>query len=128
MARGSHDSAGVPSKPDVRDRFALGSAALAAEGRCWSLTEPSFEKLRSEGRIYFGKNGDSQPGVIRYLDEVEGFVPWTWWPSDEVGHTDEARKEIRRLFGTQTVFDTAKPVRLIQRLLHIAAPSGGIVL
>ncbi|UWX57560.1 hypothetical protein NY406_10245 [Chlorobaculum sp. MV4-Y] len=45
------------------------------EGRCWSMIEPEFLKLREAGRIYFGKNGNSQPGVIRYLSEVEGFVP-----------------------------------------------------
>jgi len=100
------------------------------EGRCWSMTEQEFRKLRDQGRIYFGKNDDAQPGVIRFLDEVEGYVPWTWWPAKEVGHTDEARKEIRRALGTQTAFDTPKPVRLLQRILEIASPTGddGIVL
>jgi hypothetical protein len=72
------------------------------EGRCWSMIEPEFQKLYSEGRIYFGKDGKSQPSVIRYLSEVEGFVPWSWWPHEEVGHTDEARKEIQDVFKTQT--------------------------
>jgi len=31
--------------------------------------------------------------MIRYLSEVEGVVPWTWWPHDEVGHTDESKKK-----------------------------------
>ena len=105
-----------------------GVSHFPPDGRCWGMTEPAFLALREEGRIYFGKNGDSQPSVIRYLDEVDGFVPWTWWPSEEVGHTDESRKEIRRLFGTQTVFDTPKPVRLMQRVLDIAVPGDGLVL
>jgi adenine-specific DNA-methyltransferase len=94
------------------------------EGRCWSMVETEFLKLKAGGRIYFGKEGDSQPGVIRYLSEVEGLVPWTWWPSTEVGHTDEARKEIREIFGSQTVFDTPKPTRLIRRMLQIATIPG----
>ncbi|MGB1560149.1 MAG: site-specific DNA-methyltransferase [Sinimarinibacterium flocculans] len=98
------------------------------EGRCWSTVESEFLKLKSEGRIYFGKSGGSQPSVIRYLSEVEGFVPWTWWPHDEVGHTDEARKEVQAIFGTQTAFDTPKPTRLIQRILQIATKPGEIVL
>ena len=98
------------------------------EGRCWSLIEPQFLKLKAEGRIYFGKDGSAQPGIIRYLSEVEGLVPWTWWPSAEVGHTDEARKEIRAIFGTQTVYDTPKPVRLLRRILEIAASPEGLVL
>ena len=64
------------------------------EGRCWSTIESEFKKLLAEGRIYFGKHDKSQPNIVRYLSEVEGFVPWIWWPHEEVGHTDESRKEI----------------------------------
>lgn len=98
------------------------------EGRCWSMIEPEFLKLKAAGRIYFGKDGNSQPGIIRYLSEVEGLVPWTWWPSNEVGHTDEARKEVQSIFGTQTVYDTPKPTRLIKRMLEIAVGPGDLVL
>ena len=98
------------------------------EGRCWSTIESEFLKLKDGGRIYFGKNGDSQPNVIRYLSEVEGFVPWTWWPHEEVGHTDEARKEVQAIFGTQTAFDTPKPTRLIQRVIQIATNPGDLIL
>ena len=98
------------------------------EGRCWGMIESEFEKLRSEGRIYFGKDGRAQPSVIRYLSEVEGFVPWTLWTHDEVGHTDEAKKEIREIFGTQTAFDTPKPTRLIERIIQISTQPGDIVL
>lgn len=98
------------------------------EGRCWSMIESEYLKLKEKGRIYFGKDNNAQPGVIRYLDEVEGFVPWTWWPHDEVGHTDEARKEVQSLFGTQTAFDTPKPTRLMERILHIASSPGDLVL
>lgn len=98
------------------------------EGRCWSMIEPEFRKLLDAGRIYFGKDGKSQPNVIRYLSEVDGFVPWTWWPHEEVGHTDEARKEIRALLDTQTAFDTPKPTRLITRILQIATDKDSLVL
>ena len=98
------------------------------EGRCWSMIESEYLRLRAEDRIYFGKNGKSQPSVIRYLSEVDGFVPWSWWPHGEVGHTDEARKEIRELLGTQTAFETPKPVRLIRRILQIATNPGDLVL
>jgi adenine-specific DNA-methyltransferase len=92
------------------------------EGRCWSMIEPEFLKLKSQNKIYWGKDGTAQPSVIRYLSEVEGLVPWTWWPHEEVGHTDEARKEVQEIFGTQTAFDTPKPTRLLKRVLAICAP------
>jgi adenine-specific DNA-methyltransferase len=98
------------------------------EGRCWSMTEPEFLKLKAKGRIWFGKNENSQPGVIRYLSEVEGLVPWTWWPHDEVGHTDEARKEIREWLDTQTAFQTPKPLRLMERILQIGCGKNDLVL
>ena len=97
-------------------------------GRCWSLSKKTFEELLSDGRIYFGKDNNSQPNKIRYLSEVPGVAPWTWWPSDEVGHTDSAKKEIMELFGKDNIFDTPKPEGLIQRIIHIATNPGDLVL
>jgi adenine-specific DNA-methyltransferase len=98
------------------------------EGRCWSTIEGEFKKLLKSGRIYWGRDGNAQPSVIRYLSEVEGFVPWTWWPHEEVGHTDEAKKESNTLFGADTSFATPKPERLLERVLHIATNPGDLVL
>ena len=105
-----------------------GAVHRPPEGRCRSTIEPEFEKLRRAGRIWFGKDGSSQPNVIRYLSEVEGMVPWTWWPSEEVGHTDEAKKEIHQLFGKADAFDTPKPERLLERIITIASNPGDLVL
>ena len=104
-----------------------GNIHYPPEGRCWSTIESEYLKLRSEGRIYFGKNNDSQPNVIRYLSEVEGVVPWTWWPHTEVGHTDEAKKEIMQILGSNQ-FDTPKPVRLIEQILRIATKKDSLIL
>jgi adenine-specific DNA-methyltransferase len=98
------------------------------QGRCWGVSEDTYKRLLTEDRIYFGKKGDAQPNLIRYLSEVEGFAPWTWWPNEEVGHTDEAKKEIHQLFGKEKAFDTPKPERLIERILHIASNEGDLVL
>lgn len=98
------------------------------EGRCWGIARATYEKLLAEGRIYFGKNGDAQPNIIRYLSEVPGIAPWTWWPFDEVGHTDESKKEIHSLFGKTAAFDSPKPERLIQRILDIATNPSDLIL
>lgn len=98
------------------------------EGRCWSMVEGEFRKLEAAGRIYWGRDGNAQPSVIRYLSEVEGLVPWTWWPHEEVGHTDESKKEANTLFGADVSFGTPKPERLMQRILHIASNPGDLVL
>ena len=100
------------------------------KGRCWSTIEPEYLKLKEAGRIWFGIEKNGQPNIIRYLSEVEGLVPWTWWPHEEVGHTDEAKKEIHEFFGREDAFDTPKPVRLMKRVLHICTrpDQGEIVL
>ena len=105
-----------------------GNVHYPPEGRCWSTVESEYLKLLQQGRIYFGKNNDAQPSVIRYLSEVPGVVPWTWWPSEEVGHTDSAKKEIMALFGKSKAFDTPKPEALIERILNIATNPGDLVL
>ena len=104
-----------------------GAVHTPPPGRCWSLSKKTYEELLADGRIYFGKDNNSQPNKIRYLSEVPGVAPWTWWPSDEVGHTDIAKKEILSLFN-RDAFDTPKPEELIHRILHIATNPGDLVL
>jgi adenine-specific DNA-methyltransferase len=98
------------------------------KGRCWSMIEPEFEKLKAASRIYWGKDGNAQPSVIRYLSEVEGLVPWTWWPHTGAGHTDEAKKEANVLFGSDVSFGTPKPERLMRKILEIGSNAGDLVL
>ena len=105
-----------------------GNIHYPPEGRCWRTVESEFKKLLEQGRIYFGKNNDSQPSTIRYLSEVPGVVPWTWWPCEEVGHTDSSKKEIMAIFGKDNIFATPKPEELIQRIIHIASNPGDLVL
>jgi adenine-specific DNA-methyltransferase len=105
-----------------------GVVHLPPKGRCWSIVRSRFDALLRDGRIYFGLDGSSQPSIIRYLDEDEGLVPWTWWPHDEVGHTDESKKEILDLFPESPAFATPKPERLMERIIHIGSNPGDIVL
>lgn len=98
------------------------------EGSCWKVIEPEYFRLLAENRMYFGKNGDAVPSRIQYLKDIEGIVPWTWWPHEEVGHTDESKREIQTLFGKSDTFDTPKPERLINRILEIATNPGDLVL
>ena len=97
-------------------------------GRCWGMAKKTFEELLADGRIYFGKDNNSQPNTIRYLSEVPGVAPWTWWPCKEVGHTDSSKKEILALFGEDNIFDTPKPEALIERIINIASNPGDLVL
>ena len=78
--------------------------------------------------MWFGKDGTSRPRLKRYLSETEGVTSWTWWTNEEVGHNQEAKKEIIALFGGDQVFATPKPERLLQRIIHLSSNPGDIVL
>ena len=99
-----------------------------SSGRAWSVTKPRMDQMIAEGKVYFGQDGRGKPNLIRYADEDTGLVPWTWWPHDEVGHNDEAKKEILTLFPSFEPFDTPKPERLMRRIIEIATNPGDRVL
>lgn len=105
-----------------------GKKYIPRPGSCWRNIEPVYKNLLSEGRIWFGKDGDSIPRKKTYLSESTGIAAWTWWPNSEVGHNQEAKKECNALFGMEDTFETPKPERLLKRILHLASNPGDLVL
>ena len=102
------------------------------KGMYWRFSEANFLKLDQEGRIWWGTNGDNMPRLKRYLSDVkDGIVPQTLWFHGEVGHTQEAKKELLSAVefeSSNDVFITPKPTRLIERILQIATNPGDLVL
>lgn len=97
-------------------------------GRCWVYTEDVMNRMIADNRIWFGPDGNNVPAIKRFLTEVrDGIVPQTLWLYTEVGHTQEAKKEIKAL-DFNTIFDTPKPERLLLRILQIATNPGDLVL
>lgn len=89
------------------------------------------EKIQNQGpwpMLYFTKNGLGGIRRKTYLDKVEGTPPTNYFPWSDVGHTDEATKELIEIFGGESPFDTPKPTRLIERILTIATNKESIVL
>lgn len=97
-------------------------------GNCWKVIESEYKKALADGRITFGNDGNGVPRRKQFLSDAKGLVPWTWWPQDEVGHTGESKDEVNALFGSEVSFDTPKPERLIQRIIHIASNPGDLIL
>ena len=98
------------------------------DGVCWKNIESIYKELVADNRIWFGTDGNSMPRRKTFLSEHEGVTPWSWWSNDEVGHNQEAKKEIVALFGSPDAFETPKPERLIQRILTIATNPGDLVM
>ena len=97
-------------------------------GRCWMMTEDNYNKLLDDKRIIFGRDGNGRPAVKRFLSEMEGMVPWTWWDHCSSGHSQEGLKEGSNFFGRDGSFTTQKPIRLIKKLLHICSSKTSVVL
>lgn len=94
-------------------------------------SQAAAEKVLAKGpwpRFFFTRNG--MGGIARktYLDDVGGRLPTNFWPFSECGHTDEAKKELQKLFDGSAPFDTPKPVRLMRRILDIASSNDCTVL
>lgn len=98
------------------------------KGRCWGATEPEYRRLLSEGRIHFPKEGRGRPRVKQFAADAKGLVPMTWWPADELGDNEQAKKEILELFHDATPFDHPKPESLMRRIIEIASNPGDVVL
>jgi adenine-specific DNA-methyltransferase len=105
-----------------------GKVRMPPPGRCWSRTEDQWLQIVEDGLAYFGKSGDGAPSFKQFLKDAPAIVPNTWWGHEEVGHTDEAKKEGQNLFNDIEIFATPKPERLLQRILHIATNTNDIVL
>ena len=79
-------------------------------------------------KFFFSKNG--QGGIARktYLSAVGDVPPTNLFEYKDVGHTDEAKKEVLKVFDGQSPFATPKPERLIKRVLEIASDEGDLVM
>lgn len=93
-------------------------------GTYWRVSKTKFAELDLDRRIWWGADGGNMPRLKRFLSEVKsGRVPQTLWTYEEVGHTQEAKKELIATVNfpnSDVVFDTPKPTRLLRRILQIA--------
>lgn len=89
--------------------------------KAWKYDRHTHEQHVAENRIWWGQAGkNTTPALKLFLSEVrDGLTPHNWWPYQEVGHTQEATKEVADLMGG-VVFDYPKPLRYLCRILQIA--------
>jgi adenine-specific DNA-methyltransferase len=87
--------------------------------RVWAYSKDKHEQSFRENRIWWGMDGTNQvPAYKRFLSDVDGVVAQTIWLWNEVGHNDEAKKELQILFpDALDIFQTPKPTRLISKML-----------
>lgn len=105
-----------------------GRECYPAKGRQWAPAYETYLKLREDNRLWFGEKGNNIPSLKTFLSEVQdGIVPKTIWFRDEVGDNQDAKKEIAAL-SFESIFETPKPERLIERIIQLATDEGEYVL
>lgn len=89
-------------------------------GTSWRHPESEMLQLIANNEVTFGSDGMAKPRRKRFLKDVkQGIVPQTIWKHEEVGHTQEAKQLLNKLFDNISLFDTPKPPRLIKRMLQL---------
>jgi adenine-specific DNA-methyltransferase len=135
------DDARGPWKPgdlSARNFYSKGTYAIECpggrlidgppEGTYWRVSEDTLWDLDEDDRIWWGEGGKGAPAIKRFLSEVKDLVPETIWTYREVGHTQDAKKEVLRILGGTEAPVTPKPVDLIRQICWIASDVGDIVL
>lgn len=106
-----------------------GKIVLPPKGRCWLYTKERFNEMLDDNRISFGENGEGVPRVKKFLSEVkDSITPMTIWKYSEVGHSQDAKQKLKKLFDGESYFDYPKSIDLIGRILELYSIEDSIVL
>jgi adenine-specific DNA-methyltransferase len=97
--------------------------------RQWNFDKETFEKLDKDGRIYWGKYGDSVPGMKIFLEEERLVTPYS--VLIEKGTNTEAKDEFVNILGENFKVLVnrlnPKPSKLIMTLLQISSGKTSLV-
>lgn len=135
-----NDPRGVWTSGDLtaRNYYSKGKYTVRSPGgkeytsgnRFWRQSLESFRALDADGRVWWGVDGNSMPRMKRFLSDVrDGVVPQTIWHFSDVGHTQDAKKqllEVMQFADEESVFVTPKPTGLIERVVGIS--NGSLIL
>jgi adenine-specific DNA-methyltransferase len=90
------------------------------------VDKDKFDKLRSDNRIYFPKDGDGIPRLKIFENEEQEYFFDTIM--DEMGTFTDARAEIEEILGSKDIFETPKPSKMIKELIRSSTHKNDIIL
>ena len=131
-----------PNNLAARNRYSKGLYAITCpsgrvidgppRGSYWRVSQERLRELDEDGRIWWGESGNNVPAPKIFLSEVkQGRVPQTLWKWQEVGTTQDSKREIVSILDFDTsgdVFITPKPSSLLRHILRLATDQDSIVL
>mgnify|MGYP006293741575 CR=1 FL=1 len=107
-----------------------GEAIWPKKTAVWRYAEDTYRKHVEDNRIWWGQKGtNSTPRLKRFLSEIEdkGAVCSSIWLYGDVGHNQEAKREVQKLTPKEP-FATPKPEKLVCRVLMLTTEPGDLVL
>lgn len=107
-----------------------GETILPKKTRVWAFDNEAHQRHVRENMIYWGKDGkNSTPRLKKFRSHLrgQGRVSSTIWTYDEVGHTQDARREVLALNPIDP-FGTPKPEALMNRVIELGSSPGDWVL
>lgn len=105
-----------------------GETFTPKEGNSWKNDYETFQQLKDDDRIVFGKSGTGRPKRKRFLNEAKerGTTPTTLW--DDLDTTTHATTYLRDMFGERGLFNNPKPVDLVKRFARLGTTSDDYIL
>lgn len=98
-------------------------------GRCWVYTEEVMNKEIKAGHIWFGKDGNGVPRIKTYLFAKDrGLTPESILFADNNSTNEQAKNDLKDLFDGTSVFETPKPISLINTLILLATEPNDTIL
>ncbi len=124
-----HAKSGSKTAEPFKYTFNNGVVFSPPSGTYPRYSKDSFLRMDEGNEIWFGKDGTAIPSRKTFLCDLkdQGVTPTTLWLHEDVGHNHQAKEEVKP-FNSSDVFDTPKPEKLMQRIVHLASNPGDIVL
>lgn len=109
------------------DIIAPDGTVIKAPQNGWRWSEESIKEKIASGEIKFK---DDYSGIIRkiYLCDQPGRTPENLWEGNRFGTTRQAASMIKELFDGVQVFDTPKPIELIEAMIQLVTDEDSIIL
>ena len=107
-----------------------GETFYPPEGRHWRTEKVNYEAWLADGRVVFGRSGDSKPQLKVFYEEKKAFgeVENSWLDGERAGTATHGTKQLQELFDGKAVFESPKPTSLIEIFLRIATKENDLVL
>ena len=114
------------SNPNGKNYYSVTTPSGSVYTRQWHFSEEEFNLLRLDGRIYFGKKGDSVPRLKKFINEKREIVQSSI--INDVGNNTDGKSVLENIFGNKEIFSYPKPTELIIRLVSLHSNKNSIIL